>query len=97
MLEGVPTILPNQQPANYLVNYHASSDTSDKVDLQQLTKNEAITAKLLLEIADAPNRLGPRYTRSQIESTFPETHLDDQMKGFRLWTSWVDGTRGRQR
>lgn len=96
MLEGVPTILPNQEEGNYLVNYHASSDTYDKVDFPQLRKNEAITAELVLELANTLNRIGPRYTRQQIEATFPQTHLDDEMKGFRLWSGWVDGTRGRE-
>ncbi|MBV8050809.1 MAG: M20/M25/M40 family metallo-hydrolase, partial [Acidobacteriaceae bacterium] len=31
MLEGVPTFTANQQEANYLINYHSSSDTFDKV------------------------------------------------------------------
>ncbi len=42
MIEGVPTILPNQETANYLINYHATSDTYDKVDFAQLKKNEAM-------------------------------------------------------
>lgn len=95
MMEGVPTILPNQLEANYLVNYHATSDTYDKVDFDQLKKNEAMAAELMTELANAPQRLGPRYTRKQIEATFPETHLDEEMKGFDLWQPWVDGTRGR--
>jgi Zn-dependent M28 family amino/carboxypeptidase len=95
MIEGVPTILPNQETANYLINYHATSDTFDKVDFAQLKKNEAITAELMLELANMPQRLGPRLTRKQIEATFPETHLDDEMKGFRVWDQWVDGSRGR--
>jgi len=36
MLEGVPTFVANQVEGNYLINYHASSDTFDKVDIQQL-------------------------------------------------------------
>ena len=95
MIEGVPTILPNQETANYLINYHATSDTFDKVDFAQLKKNEAITAELMLELANMPQRLGPRLTRAQIEATFPETHLDDEMRGFRVWDQWVDGSRGR--
>ena len=95
MIEGVPTILPNQETANYLVNYHASSDTFDKVDFPQLKINEAMAAELVVELANAPGRIGPRYTRAQIEATFPETHLDDEMKGFRLWDQWVSGKRGR--
>jgi hypothetical protein len=96
MIEGVPTILPNQETANYLVNYHATSDTFDKVNFDQLKKNEAITAALMVELADMPGHLGPRYSRAQIEATFPETHLDDEMKGFRVWDQWVDGSRGRK-
>jgi carboxypeptidase Q len=95
MIEGVPTLLPNQETANYLINYHATSDTFDKVDFAQLKKNEAITAELVLELANMPQRLGPRLTRAQIEATFPETHLDEEMKGFRVWDQWVDGSRGR--
>ena len=33
LLEGVPTFVANQEEANYLLNYHAMSDTFDKVDL----------------------------------------------------------------
>jgi len=36
MLEGVPTFVADQQEANYLENYHAISDTYDKVDFAQL-------------------------------------------------------------
>jgi len=96
MMEGVPTLLPNQTEANYLVNYHASSDTFDKVDFAQLKKNEAMAAELIFELANAPQRIGPRLTRVQVEATFPETHLDEQMKGFGLWEEWVNGTRGRE-
>ena len=96
MMEGVPTLLPNQSEANYLINYHASSDTFDKVDFAQLKKNEAMAAELLVELANAPQRIGPRLTRSQVEATFPETHLDEQMKGFGMWEDWQNGTRGRK-
>jgi carboxypeptidase Q len=30
LLEGVPTLVANQEPANYMLNYHAASDTFDK-------------------------------------------------------------------
>jgi carboxypeptidase Q len=32
LMEGVPTLVANQDAANYLVNYHATSDTFDKVE-----------------------------------------------------------------
>jgi Zn-dependent M28 family amino/carboxypeptidase len=96
MLEGVPTLMANQSEANYLVNYHATSDTYDKVDFTQLKKNEAMAAELVFELANAPQRIGPRYTRAQIEATFPETHLDEQMKGFGMWEEWAKGKRGKR-
>jgi len=96
MIEGVPTLVANQAEANYLVNYHATSDTYDKVDFAQLKKNEAMAAELLVQLANAPQRIGPRFTRAQIEATFPDTHLDDQMKGFGMWDDWQSGKRGRK-
>jgi carboxypeptidase Q len=97
LLEGVPNLVANQEEANYLINYHASSDTYDKVDLPQLRKHIAIAAYLTYVIADNPERLGPRQDRKQIESLIQETHLDDQLKAFDLWSSWANGKRGRAR
>jgi len=34
----------NQEISNYLVNYHAASDTFDKVDLRELKLNTALAA-----------------------------------------------------
>ena len=41
LLEGVPTLVAEQDEANYLENYHAISDTFDKVDIPQLKKHVA--------------------------------------------------------
>jgi hypothetical protein len=95
LLEGVPNLVANQEEANYLINYHASSDTYDKVDFSQLRKHISIAAYLAYAIADNPERLGPRQDRKQIEVLMQETHLDDQMKAFDLWSSWAEGKRGR--
>jgi hypothetical protein len=97
LLEGVPNLVANQEEANYLINYHASSDTYDKVDLPQLRKHIAIAAYLTYAIADSPERLGPRQDRKQIEALIQETHLDDQLKAFDLWSAWASGKRGRTR
>jgi carboxypeptidase Q len=95
LLEGVPNLVANQEEANYLINYHASSDTYDKVDFPQLRKHIAIAAYLTYAIAESPERLGPRQDRAQIEALMKETHLDDQMKAFELWDAWASGKRGR--
>ena len=95
MLEGVPTLVANQEEANYLINYHAMSDTFDKVDLPQLKKHVAEAAAVTFAIADAPDKLGPRLNRAQVEQTMRETHLDEQLKTFGIWKQWESGKRGR--
>jgi carboxypeptidase Q len=95
MLEGVPTFAAEQQEANYLINYHAMSDTFDKVDLVQLKKHVAEAAEITFGIANAPERIGPRLTRAQIEQTLRETQTDQLMKTFGTWTPWQQGKVGR--
>lgn len=95
MLEGVPTFVANQQEANYLINYHASSDTFDKVDMDQLEKHVAEAAALVFGIANYPGRLGPRLTHAQIERTMLETHFVDLMKTFGMWEAWQQRKWGR--
>ena len=97
MLEGVPTFVADQQEANYLENYHAISDTYDKVDFPQLKKHVAEAAALSIELADLPAKLGPRLTHDQIEQTMRETNTVDMFKAFGIWDEWVSGQRGRQK
>lgn len=95
LLEGVPTLVANQEEANYLVNYHATSDTFDKVDLPQLKKHVAIAAYTAFAIADAPERIAARQSRAEVEELLKRTKLDEQMKGFEAWGDWESGRRGR--
>ena len=94
LLQGVPNLVANQVEANYLENYHASSDTYDKVDFDELKKHVAIAATLMYELANSP-RIGPRQDRAQIDALAKETHLDDQMKAFGMWSGYEEGNRGR--
>jgi carboxypeptidase Q len=95
MLEGVPTLVADQQEANYLINYHASSDTFDKVDMPQLKKHVAEATAVVFGLADDTERIGPRLTHAQIEQTMHETHLDELMKTFGMWEAWQQGKLGR--
>jgi carboxypeptidase Q len=97
MLEGVPTFVADQEEANYLENYHAVSDTYDKVDVAQLKKHVAVAAALSLGLANLPGKIGPRLTRDQIEQTIRDSHSEEMFKAFGLWDEWVSGKRGRQR
>jgi carboxypeptidase Q len=96
LLEGVPTLVANQQPANYLINYHAISDTFDKVNIKALKRQEALAALTAYGIADLPERLGARQTRAQIGKLLERTGLEEQMKAFGLWKLWEKGKRGRR-
>ncbi len=97
MLEGVPTFVADQQEANYLENYHAVSDTYDKVDFPQLKKHVAEAAALTVELADLPEKIGPRLTHDQIEQTMRETNSVEMLKADGIWDDWVSGKRGRQK
>jgi Zn-dependent M28 family amino/carboxypeptidase len=97
LLEGVPTLVANQEEANYLINYHASSDTFDKVDFANLQRHVAEAAVVAFRLADAPERVGLRISRKEIEQTLRETGLDTQMKGFGQWEDWESGARGREK
>ena len=97
MLEGVPTFVADQLEANYLENYHATSDTYDKVDFAQLKKHVAEAALLTLELADLPEKIGPRLTHDQIEQTMRDSNSVEMLKADGIWDDWVSGKRGRQK
>lgn len=96
LLEGVPTLVANQEEANYLPNYHAASDTLDKVDMRELKLHTVLAALTAWGIADRTEPIGKRLTRSEIEAQMKETGLDQQMKTLGYWDSWGSGARGRK-
>ena len=95
LLEGVPTLVAEQEEANYLPNYHATSDTYDKVDIPQLKKHVAEMTVVTFGIANARDRLGPRLTHAEIEKILRDAHHDEQMKLLGIWAEWISGKRGR--
>jgi carboxypeptidase Q len=97
MLEGVPTFVADQEEANYLENYHAVSDTYDKVDFAQLKKDVAEAAEFSFALANLPEKIGPRFTRAQIEQSLRETHGDEVLKNAGLWEAWQSGRLGPQK
>lgn len=88
LLEGVPTLVANQKEANYLVNYHASSDTYDKVDIKALRRHVVMAAATAFAIADAPERIAPRQSVAEVETLLKETALDVQLRTFGMWPEW---------
>jgi hypothetical protein len=97
LLEGVPNLVANQETGRYLADYHASSDTFDKVDLELARRNAAIAAVAVMAIANAPDRLGPRQTRDEVAKILadPRWTLGEQMKTYGIWPDWETTARGR--
>jgi carboxypeptidase Q len=96
LLEGVPTLDATQDEANYLPNYHAASDTLDKVDMRELKLHTVIAALTAWGIADRAEPLGKRLSRAELDVLVKETGLDQQMKLLGYWDAWQSGARGRK-
>jgi carboxypeptidase Q len=96
LLEGVPTLVANQEPATYMLNYHAASDTFDKVDIPALKKQVAVAALTAYALAEREERIAPRESRAEVEGLLKRTGVEREMKLEGLWKSWEDGRRGRE-
>ncbi len=94
MIHGVPNLIAAQEDANYASNYHAQSDTFDKVDQKQLKLNSAIVAALAWGFANSQERL-PRQTHDEIQGLIDGSDLEHQMRNFGVWEGWASGVRGR--
>jgi len=96
LLEGVPTFVANNEIANYLANYHAASDTFDKVDQREMKMNTVVAALTAWGVADRAEPLGKRLSRAELDSLVKDTGLDQQMKALGYWEQWQSGARGRK-
>lgn len=94
LLAGIPNLVGAQDPAPYLPDYHASSDTYDKVDSREARAAEAVLAALVWGLANSNGRPGPRQSRAEVEKLIRDTRLDEQMKAFGQWADWEAGKRG---
>jgi len=95
LLQGVPNIVGMQDPAPYLPDYHAESDTFDKVDAREAKGAEAALGALVWDLANRDARPGPRQTRSEVDALVKATHLDEQMKAFGQWDAWIAASKAR--
>jgi carboxypeptidase Q len=94
MISGVPNLVAFQDANAYLPDYHAESDTFDRVNKQEEKTNQAIAAVLLWSLAENPERPAKRQTRADVEKLVIDTKLDEQMKAFRQWDDFKAGKRG---
>jgi hypothetical protein len=95
MIEGVGNLVANQENANYGPNYHARTDTFDRVDLRQMRLNAAVAAAVTWAFADMDIDWR-RQNREEIQSLIDQTDLGEQMATFGILDQWESGERGRQ-
>jgi carboxypeptidase Q len=95
MVEGVANLIASQEDATYGPDYHASSDTFDKVDLAQVRRNAVVAAAVLWGYSESDAAWG-RQDAAQVEKLVQGTSLKDQMVSFGTWDDWAAGTRGRR-
>ncbi len=99
MLQGIPNLVARHKPDLYGLNYHASSDTYDKVNLTALKINSAIVASTILQYANLPKEeidQFKRQSREEVEEIISNQNLEFIMKMFAVWQPWVEGKRGLQ-
>ena len=94
MMQGVANLVADQGNANYASNYHAQSDTFDKVDQKQLKLNAAVIAALTLGYANLEDVTWQRQSSAQVVSMVKEFDIETSMKTFGLYESWTNNTRG---
>ncbi|MDH5199201.1 MAG: M20/M25/M40 family metallo-hydrolase [Gemmatimonadota bacterium] len=95
MMHGIANLVANQAPANYGPNYHARSDTFDRVDATQLRLNAVIAATVSLGFATM-DATWTRQTRTEVEQLVASSDLEAQMRMFGIWGDWVGKRRGRR-
>lgn len=94
MMQGVANLVASQADANYASNYHAQSDTFDKVDQKQLKLNSVIMAATILGIANLDTIPWQRQTAEQVVNMVDKYDIEASMKTFGLYKSWAENTRG---
>ncbi|HKY33998.1 MAG TPA: M28 family peptidase [Candidatus Polarisedimenticolia bacterium] len=93
LLAGVPNLLADQEAGPYLPDYHAESDTFDKVDREQARRNAAVAAVLVWGLAQAEAPPGRRQTRQEVAALLERSGLEPVMRSFGQWEGWAGGSR----
>lgn len=89
LLEGIPTLVANQDVTNYLPSYHAENDRFEKVDLEQLKLNTLITTVLTWNLADTNLTFPSRQNPKQVRELLATSGLQQQMEVFDLWDMFI--------
>lgn len=94
LISGVPNLVGMQDPVPYLPDYHAESDTYDRVNAREEKATEAAASALIWGLAENPERPAWRQSRRAIDKLLRDTKLDEQMKALGQWDDYRTGKRG---
>ncbi len=67
----------------------------EQINIADLKNNIAVVAVTAFGIAERADPIGPRQTRTEIETLLKTTGLDTRMKNAGIWADWESGQRGR--
>ena len=84
-------VIINEQA--YTPDYHAESDTFDKVNQTELKNNAVIAAAVVWGFAEMPDWPLKRQSRTEVEELLKRTRIEEQMKLFGQWKAWESGQR----
>ena len=96
LLEGIPTLVPNEEAANSAAGHRALPGTFDKTTIDALKHQVAIAAVAAYALSDTDGRVGSRQSRKEVEQLLKDTGLEEKMKAQGTWDEWEKGERGRQ-
>ncbi len=94
MLSGVPNLVAIQDVTTYLPEYHAESDTFERVNVREQQANEAIASALVWNFADGAELPARQKSREEVRQMLTRIKLDAQMKAFGQWEDFKAGRRG---
>jgi len=97
LLQGVPIVVATGAKDPTSEAARNGSNSLGKINIEGLKRNTAIAAVAAFGVAERAEPVGPRQSRTEIESLLKITGLDEQMKSAGLWPLWESGERGRLR
>lgn len=88
-LEGIPTLVATAAGGGAdLPSGRSALDTIDPMRLQQLKRAVAIAAITAYALADAPERIGPRRSRADVQHSIDSTGIESRLDAAGLRAPW---------
>jgi len=96
LLAGIPTLVPNEEPANSAAVHPAAKGTYDSAAIDALKHQVAIVAVAAYALSDSEGRIGTRQSKSEVDKLLSDTGLARQMKTDGTLAAWEKGQAGGQ-